>query len=38
MPGMVELIEMNRPREDLFAMMYEASLTWERQRPGATPL
>jgi hypothetical protein len=29
LPGMVELIEMNTMREDMFTMMYEASRDWD---------
>jgi hypothetical protein len=34
LPGMVELIEMNKMREDMFTMMYEASSGWD----GADPI
>jgi hypothetical protein len=30
---MVELIEMNNMREDMFTMMYEASLGWDGSDP-----
>jgi hypothetical protein len=33
LPGMVELIEMNKPREDMFRMMFEASLGWDGRDP-----
>jgi Glyoxalase/Bleomycin resistance protein/Dioxygenase superfamily len=33
LPGMVELIEMNKMREDMFTMMYEASLAWDGGDP-----
>ena len=33
LPGMVELIEMNKMREDMFTMMYEASLGWDGSDP-----
>lgn len=33
LPGMVELIEMNTMREDMFTMMYEASRNWDGTDP-----
>jgi hypothetical protein len=33
MPGMVELIEMNKMREEMFTMMYDASLNWDGSDP-----
>jgi Glyoxalase/Bleomycin resistance protein/Dioxygenase superfamily len=33
LPGMIELIEMNSMREDMFTMMYEASRTWDGTDP-----
>jgi len=33
LPGMIELIEMNKMREDMFTMMYEASLNWDGSDP-----
>ena len=33
LPGMVELIEMNKMREDMFTMMYDASLAWDGSEP-----
>ena len=32
-PGMVELIEMNQQREDMFTLMYEASRGWDGSDP-----
>lgn len=33
LPGMIELIEMNAVREDMFTAMYEASLNWDGTDP-----
>ena len=33
LPGFIELIEMNAMREDMFTMMYEASLNWDGSDP-----
>jgi hypothetical protein len=33
LPGMVELIEMNKMREDMFTMMYDGSRNWDGTDP-----